>query len=48
MKHREFFILDYNEFSITEGISSAFPIRGSKVLSVVKDSSGAIIAVLSI
>jgi len=31
--------------TIAEGISSAFPIRGSKVLSAVKDSDGAIIAV---
>jgi len=31
--------------TIAEGISSAFPIRGSKVLSAVKNSGGAIIAV---
>ncbi len=31
--------------TIAEGISSAFPIRGSKVLSAVRDSDGAVIAV---
>jgi len=31
--------------TIAEGISSAFPIRGSKVLSTVKDSDGTVIAV---
>lgn len=31
--------------TIAEGISSAFPVRGSKVLSAVRDSGGAVIAV---